>query len=315
MTRCLKATHQHIAQAAEALRAGGLVAFPTETVYGLGADAGSDASVARIFKAKGRPRFNPLIVLVENADYASKLSEVDDLSHCLIESFWPGPLTLVLPRRADAALSLLLSAGHDTIAMRAPAHEVAQDLLHAFGGPLAAPSANRSAKFSPTSAAHVADSLGPEVPLILDGGPCPRGLESTIVRTGGGNVTLLRPGALPRADIEAVLGQRLFQPEESDAPPALGQRGGHYSPRHPVRLNAHHVAADEALLAFGSALEGANVALLNLSPAGDLTEAAAHLFAYLRALDQTPCTRIAVMPIPLHGLGEAINDRLTRAAG
>ncbi len=314
MTLRVKPTPAHIAQAATRLREGHLVAFPTETVYGLGADATNDTAVAHIFKAKGRPHFNPLIVHVSDAEKANEVSMIDAISQVLIEKFWPGPLTLVLPRRDEAPLSLLVSAGLDSVAVRQPAHAVAHALLREAGRPIAAPSANRSGRLSPTTADHVAESLGEDVSMILDGGPCARGLESTIVQVSDKQAALLRPGALTREEIEAVLGQRLALGPQGSAPTAPGQLASHYAPSHALRLNAHYIDADEALLAFGQPLRGKSCGLLNLSPRGDLWEAAAHLFSHLRTLDQAPCARIAVMPIPHHGLGEAINDRLARAA-
>ena len=304
----------NIEQAAISLHEGRLVAFPTETVYGLGADATNDAAVAQIFKAKGRPRFNPLIVHIADSKNANEISMLNELSECLIEKFWPGPLTLVLARREDSPLSLLVSAGLDSVAVRQPAHPVARALLRATGRPLAAPSANRSGRLSPTTAAHVGDSLGESVAMILDGGPCSRGLESTIVQVSDTQATLLRPGAVPRAEIESVLGQHLTKPPRENLPTAPGQLASHYAPEHVLRLNVHHVEADETLLAFGQPVEGSPRAMLNLSPSGDLMEAAANLFSHLRILDQKSSARIAVMPIPQDGLGEAINDRLARAA-
>lgn len=304
------ATIESLARAAHVLRAGGLAAFPTETVYGLGADATQDAAVARIFAAKGRPRFNPLIVHVPDLDAAGRLAMFTPLAKTLAAHFWPGPLTLVLPRRVDSGLSLLVSAGLDTVALRVPAGGVAQALLTAAGRPLAAPSANRSGSISPTTAAHVAESLGDAVDMILDGGPCTLGLESTVIGFVNDEPALLRPGALARAEIEAVGG-----PLKAAGPgiASPGQLASHYAPEGSLRLNARAVAADEALLAFGPDVPQGAARVLQLSGRGDLTEAAANLFAMLRAADAA-AARIAVMPIPMTGLGEAINDRLTRAA-
>jgi L-threonylcarbamoyladenylate synthase len=294
------------------LAEGGLVAFPTETVYGLGADARSDEAVAAIFAAKGRPKFNPLIVHVESLAAAERYGVFDARAKALAARFWPGALTLVVPRRQDCDVSWLATAGLETIALRVPVHPIAQQLLQTFGGPLAAPSANRSGSVSATTARHVAESLGDAVALILDGGATTHGLESTIVGLDGA-ATLLRPGAITRADIEAVVGPLGRGTDSEDAPHSPGRLKRHYATATPLRLNATAVESDEALLAFGVPLAAAR-ATLNLSPSGDLIEAAAHLFAMLRKLDAEGARAIAVMPIPTHGLGEAINDRLQRAA-
>ena len=304
-------TSEAIEAAAKALRSGQLVAFPTETVYGLGADACSDEAVVRLYEAKGRPRFNPLIVHVEHADAAADHVEIDTLARRLMDAFWPGPLTLVLPRRESSPVSLLAGAGLDTLAVRAPAHPVARALLHAFAGPLVAPSANPSGRVSATEARHVVDDLGTRVSMVLDGGSCALGLESTIVELGA-SPKLLRAGALDRASVQDVLGQPLAT-EAGGPVRAPGALASHYAPALPVRLDARDVAPDEALLAFGPALEGAAVTL-NLSERGDLREAAARLFSSLRALDRPGLRGIAVMPIPEEGLGEAIVDRLRRAS-
>ncbi|CAA7614673.1 L-threonylcarbamoyladenylate synthase [Magnetospirillum sp. UT-4] len=301
-----------IAEAAALLRHGGLVAFPTETVYGLGGDATADRAVAAIFAAKDRPSFNPLIVHVAEAHQAEALVKVDGRARRLMARFWPGPLTLVLPRADHSPVSLLASAGLDTIAVRLPDHAVARALIAAAGRPLAAPSANRSGAVSPTLAAHVAESLGARVAMILDGGPCRVGLESTVLDLSGPVPTLLRPGGIAPEAIEAVLGEELLHPAEDPAAPrSPGMLESHYAPGLPVRLDARSRRDGEALLAFGAAPADA---ALNLSPAGDLEEAAANLFASLRALDRPDFTAIAVMPIPETGLGLAINDRLRRAA-
>lgn len=301
------------AAAAELLRSGGLVAFPTETVYGLGADATDDRAVAAIFEAKGRPRFNPLIVHVRDLAAAAREAVADKRASDLAAAFWPGPLTLVLPRRADSRISLLCSAGLDSLALRVPSHPVGRDLLEACGLPLAAPSANVSGKVSPTTAAHVAESLGARVPLILDGGPCPIGLESTVLDLTGETPMLLRPGGVTAEELVDVVGA--LGTASSDAGiKSPGQLESHYAPGLPLRLEARSVTADEALLAFGPRpLEGA-AATENLSDRGDLAEAAARLFAALRRLDRPGLAAIAVMPIPQRGLGVAINDRLRRAA-
>lgn len=302
------ATDSAIDEAAAALGAGGLVAFPTETVYGLGADATSDVAVARVFEAKGRPSFNPLIAHVPDLAAAERLVAFTDPARRLARAFWPGPLTLVLERTADCPVSLLASAGLDTLAVRVPDHPLALALLRAFGRPVVAPSANPSGQLSPTAAAHVLDALGDRVAVILDGGPCRVGVESTVVDLSGGHAVLLRPGGVPAEALEPVLGP-LAAP--GDGPlRSPGQLESHYAPRLPVRLEATEARPGEALLAFGPAAPGE----LNLSPSGDLVEAAANLFGFLRRLDRKGVTGIAVMRIPEHGLGRAINDRLRRAA-
>jgi L-threonylcarbamoyladenylate synthase len=306
-----------IAEAARLIRAGELVAFPTETVYGLGGDATNERAVARIFEAKGRPQFNPLISHVLDAGEAQRLVQWNESAEKLAAKFWPGPLTLVLPRTKDSPIALLATAGLDSAAIRAPAHPVAQALIRAAGRPIAAPSANRSGAVSPTRAEHVAESLGGRVKLILDGGPCEVGLESTVLDLTTTTPTLLRPGGATREAIEAVIGPVALSdaiPSGDSARKSPGQLDSHYAPARPVRLNATSVAGDEALLAFGLRPPAGARQVLNLSPDGDLAEAAANLFAHLRALDQPDNARIAVMPIPQTGLGLAINDRLRRAA-
>lgn len=301
-----------IEQAATLLRAGALVAFPSETVYGLGADATNDTAVARIFQAKGRPSFNPLITHYHDSEAAAREVVFTPLAERLAATFWPGPLTLVLPRRPESRVSLLCSAGLDSLGVRVPRHPLTLALLRAVGRPLAGPSANPSGRISPTSAAHVREGLGEAVALVLDGGPCPVGLESSVLDLSDEYPRLLRPGAVTRADLEPITGPLL----DAGAGPlrSPGLLASHYAPRLPVRLEARSVAADEALLAFGPApLPGAAVTL-NLSPGGKLLEAAANLFALLRALDRPGLAGIAVMPVPGEGLGEAINDRLRRAA-
>jgi L-threonylcarbamoyladenylate synthase len=318
-TEVITASEAAAERAARVLAAGGLVAFPTETVYGLGADATNGEAVARLYDAKGRPAFNPLIAHVADRAAAHALGYFDDAAVRLAAAFWPGPLTLVLPRRPDCVVSDLATAGLDTIALRMPSHPTARAILRAFGRPVVAPSANRSGHVSPTTAAHVLADLGGRVELIVDGGPAPLGLESTIVACLGAPV-LLRPGALPRAEIERVV--PLAEPAPaaagpSAAPLAPGQLASHYAPRARLRLDAASVNAGEALLAFGPALApGAERAacILNLSPRSDLIESAANLFSHLRALDASGTAVIAVMPVPHAGLGEAINDRLVRAA-
>jgi L-threonylcarbamoyladenylate synthase len=302
-----------ITKAARLLREGKVVAFPTETVYGLGADATNDEAVTSIFAAKGRPQFNPLIVHASSIAVAERFGVFDARAKALAARFWPGALTLVVPRAKDCGISWLATAGLETIALRVPAHTIAQDLLGAFGGPIAAPSANRSGFVSSTSAQHVAESLGDVVELVLDGGSTRHGLESTIVGLTSERPTLLRPGAIPRAEIEAVVGSLGTAHEHTDAPHSPGRLKRHYATVRPLRLNASSVQGDEALLAFGAAVKGAAVTL-NLSEARDLKEAAANLFAMLRVLDRANVRGIAVMPVPADGLGEAINDRLQRAA-
>src|SRR5215510_13704254 len=312
-------TPEAVAEAVRCLKAGGLVAFPTETVYGLGADATNARAIARLYEAKGRPAFNPMIAHVRDAAAARDLGKLDPVANRLAEVFWPGPLTLVVPRQPDCAVAELATAGLATIALRVPAHAVARAVLAAFEGPIAAPSANRSGHVSPTTAQHVLSDLRGRIDRLLDGGPSPVGLESTIVACIG-EPKLLRSGGLPRADIERVLGHPL-----ADGPPAAetgdevpiapGQLASHYAPRTPLRLNANSVRAGEALLAFGEPLALAPALnVLNLSPGADMIEAAANLFSHLRALDALGAPAIAVMPIPQTGLGEAINDRLQRAA-
>ncbi len=301
-------------EAAEILRGGGLVAFPTETVYGLGADATADAAVAGIFAAKDRPRFNPLIVHFTDIAEAAREVAFDPRAHEVAKRFWPGPLTLVLPRRADSRLSLLCSAGLDTQAVRVPAHPLAQDLLAEAGLPLAAPSANASGRISPTRAEHVAESLGGRVPLVLDGGDCAVGLESTVLDLSSATPSILRPGAVTADDLTALLGPLTSPQSSGGTVKAPGMLSSHYAPDKPLRLNAESVANDEALLAFGPAAPGGAAATVNLSPSGDLGEAAARLFRALRELDQSTAAGIAAMTIPERDLGVAINDRLRRAA-
>lgn len=309
----LDPTPAAIATAARLLREGRLVSFPTETVYGLGADATSDAAVASIFEAKGRPQFNPLIVHIARPDEARRHAHMSPDAQALADRFWPGPLTIVVPRLEECSVSWLATAGLDTIALRCPAHEVAQSLLRAFGGPLAAPSANASGTVSATTAQHVEESLGSRVDLILDGGPARLGLESTIVGWADRRPVMLRPGAITRADIEGIVGTLGVSRDSQSAPHSPGRLKKHYATRKPLRLNATEVRPNEALLALGKPLAGA-VHTLNLSESENLLEAAANLFRMLRALDQTRSDAIAVMPIPEGGLGEAINDRLARAA-
>jgi L-threonylcarbamoyladenylate synthase len=314
----VKPSAANLARAARAIRAGRLVAFPTETVYGLGGDALSDRAVAAVYAAKSRPRFNPLIVHVASWREAARIVQFDRRAHVLADAFWPGPLTLVLARRSGSAISWLASAGLDTLAVRVPDHPVAQRLLMHAGRPIVAPSANASGRVSPTTAAHVAESLksrrnGARLALILDGGACPVGVESTVVDLSGAKPVLLRHGGVPREDIERLIG-RLAKPGRGPAR-SPGQLKSHYAPRLTLRLNARHPREGEAFLAFGAVPRGVDPkSVMNLSAKRDLAEAAANLFAMLRAIDRPRFKRIAVAPIPARGLGAAINDRLARAA-
>ena len=320
-TQILPANDAAVASAAQCLKQGGLVAFPTETVYGLGADATNAGAIARLYEAKGRPLFNPLIATVGDIAAAITIARFDATATRLAETFWPGPLTLVLPKTDDCPVADLATAGLDTIAVRVPAHPVARAILRAFSGPVVAPSANLSGHVSPTTAAHVQSDLSGRIDLIIDGGAVMVGVESTIVGCFD-TPMLLRPGGLPREEIERALGRPLARlPEEAGTetgqPLAPGMLASHYAPRTPVRLNARRIDAGEALLAFGPGTVGgveAASAVMNLSTRGDLAEAAANLFGYLRALDARGARTIAVMPVPPLGLGEAINDRLRRAA-
>ncbi|MDA5194024.1 L-threonylcarbamoyladenylate synthase [Govanella unica] len=302
-----------IREAADALKKGQLVILPTETVYGLGADARNSDAVARIYAAKTRPSFNPLIIHVASAEVAARYAVLDETARTLAAAFWPGPFTLVLPLRPDSGIAPAVSAGLTTVAVRVPAHPLAHALLEAFDGPVAAPSANRSGRISPTTAAHAASELGPQVALIVDGGPCEEGLESTIVAISDGFLDLLRPGSVTPEELELVSGLpvRGTGPEAADRPTAPGQLASHYAPRAAVRLEVLVPKDGEVLLGFGPE---APAAALNLSPSGDLREAAANLFAMLRTLDDGRAQVIAVMPIPERGIGIAINDRLRRAA-
>ncbi len=302
-----------LAAAAATLRAGGLVAFPTETVYGLGGDARDDMAVARIFDAKGRPRFNPLIVHVEGLAQAEQIAVFTAAARDLAQRFWPGPLTLVLPLRAGAGLSHLVSADLPSVALRVPAHPVALALLRAFGGPIAAPSANPSGRISPTVAAHVLQGLGGKIAAVLDGGPSAVGVESTILSLLDAP-QILRQGGLTQEQIQAALGAPVTAGHDTSAQPvAPGQLASHYAPNAGVRLNATLAAQGEVMIGFGAI--GGDI---TLSPSGDVVQAAANLFSSLRAADELAAQRgasgIAVAPIPNIGLGRAINDRLSRAA-
>lgn len=306
-TQSLRPDDDGTARAAGILSRGGLVAFPTETVYGLGADARDGRGVAAIFDAKGRPAFNPLIVHVADLAAVETFARLTHTARALASAFWPGPFTLVLALRADAGLSPLVTAGLDTVAIRVPAHPVARALLAAFGGPLAAPSANPSGRISPTTAAHVLAGLSGRIDAVIDGGPCAVGLESTILDVTG-PPRLLRAGGLPAEVIEAALGHPLA-PRASNDITAPGQLASHYAPDGTLRLDVTDPRPDETVLGFGPV-----PCDLNLSPVGNLLEAAANLFGHLHALDAMDAARIAVTPIPRHGLGLAINDRLSRAA-
>jgi L-threonylcarbamoyladenylate synthase len=322
MTTLLAADAAGIAEAARLLAGGGLVAFPTETVYGLGADALNDRAVARIFEAKGRPHFNPLICHYRSVEDVAHDVVLNDTARRLADHFWPGALTLVLPRRETSHIAQLAGAGLETLAVRVPAHPVAQALLEALDRPVAAPSANRSGQVSPTNAAHVLDGLAGRIALVLDGGASPVGLESTVLDVTGAPPVLLRPGGVTVEAIEAVAGpvRRPLPIEAGQARGSLRSPGllvSHYAPELTVRLDARMAGPDEALLAFGPAPAGAGLTF-QLSESRDLVEAAARLFDGLRTLDadgrRKGLARIAAMPVPDHGLGLAINDRLRRAA-
>jgi L-threonylcarbamoyladenylate synthase len=311
-TRVALADASGVAEAAAILTAGGLVGIPTETVYGLAGLATSDAAAAEIYAAKGRPTFNPLIAHFADAQAALGEIRPDAAAVVLAEEFWPGPLTIVAPVAATCQVSLLARAGLDTLAVRVPSHATARALIAAVGAPLAAPSANRSGAVSPTSAAHVLADLDGRIDLILDAGPCPLGVESTVVACLPDGVRLLRPGAVTREEIEAALGMKLLE-IGAGAPSAPGMLASHYAPRAALRLDARTARDGEAVLDFAGQLAG-RTQRLDLSAHGDLREAAANLFAFLRALDATGAAAIAVAPIPATGLGEAIADRLRRAA-
>ncbi len=313
-TKIMEATPINLLLAAKFLTQGKLVSFPTETVYGLGADATNDAAVASIFEAKQRPSFNPLIIHLSSLEEAEKYVDFDIVSRKLAEAFWPGPFTLVLKKKPDCGLSMLVSAGLDTVAIRVPAHPVAQKLLQEFPYPIAAPSANISGKLSPTRPEHVADAFGGEVTMILEGSSCRDGIESTIAHVSGSEIRLLRPGSVTKKEIEDLTGLRVAYFKDAQNPTAPGQLNSHYAPNTPIRLNAATIHSGESLLAFGSIYPKDAKVLLNLSPKGILREAAANLFSMLHELDQIECEAIAVSPIPDRGLGIAINDRLTRAA-
>ncbi len=316
MSNIVPASPDSIARAGELIAAGRLVAFPTETVYGLGADATQGRAVAAIYAAKGRPSFNPLIVHVSDMRQADAHAILDERAEELATRFWPGPLTLILKKRPGSPISELVTAGLDSVAIRVPAHPVARALLSSAGRPIAAPSANRSGRVSATTAIHVAEELGEAVDLILAAGKSPLGLESTILDLSGDRPVLLRPGAVTDADIAEAIGPFSLSDGDPDRPNAPGQLRRHYAPDTRLRLNAAMADPGEALLAFGPNPFAGRLAktVLNLSETGDLNEAAANLFAMLRMLDAGGHPSIAVMPIPEIGLGAAINDRLRRAA-
>ncbi|HEY7750570.1 MAG TPA: L-threonylcarbamoyladenylate synthase [Aestuariivirgaceae bacterium] len=311
----MRISREDIRRASHLLRQGKLVAFPTETVYGLGGDATNDQAVASIFAAKGRPKFNPLISHVANVPSAMKHGSFNEDALRLAHAFWPGPLTLVVPRAEDCRVSILASAGLNSIALRVPSHPVAQDLITQAGLPVVAPSANPSGGISPTLASHVREGLRDRVALVLDGGPCAIGIESTIVKCMGGEPVLLRPGGIKRATIEDVLGKELLlESMPAGRPDAPGQLEQHYAPRAKVILDVIWPRFDVGLLAFGPEVPSHPGPVCNLSERGDLEEAAANLFRMMHELDRAGVQTIAVMPIPQEGLGEAINDRLKRAA-
>jgi L-threonylcarbamoyladenylate synthase len=317
MTELLAADESGIARAVALLRAGDLVAFGTETVYGLGADATNARAVARVFAAKERPHFNPLICHYPDRDAAFDDVVPNEVAYRLAASLWPGPLTLVLPRRPQSRVALLTTAGLDSLAVRVPSHPVASALLRAVGIPVAAPSANLSGTVSPTTAQHVLDDLAGRIAAVLESGPCPIGVESTVLDLTGDDPVLLRPGGTTLEAIEAEIGAIVQRGSTNGVLRSPGMMASHYAPSLPVRLDAVSVSMDEALLAFGIPLPGAG-ATFNLSPSSDPIEAAARLFVGLRELDATGptqgCKCIAVMPVPSAGLGHAINDRLRRAA-
>lgn len=310
---------ENLAKAADFVRSGALVAFPTETVYGLGADASNPSAVARVFAAKGRPSHNPLIVHIADSGDAAALAMLDDRARALMTMFWPGPLTLVLPRRPDAGIALSACAGLDSIALRCPNHAVARALIAAAGRPLVGPSANPSGYLSPTTPLHVAQNLGTHLAMILSAGPTEIGVESSVLDLTTATATLLRPGAISAADLQPILGELALSDGNPDRPTAPGQLLRHYAPRLPLRLNARTLDADEAFLGFGPnpfAPKG-GIARRNLSERGDWAEAAHNLFAMLAELEQSGARAIAVAPLPDmrdYGIADAVRDRLYRAA-
>lgn len=311
--RLYKPSKKTFKLAAKKLSAGDILSFPTETVYGLGADATNNSAVSKVFAAKNRPSYNPLIVHVSDMHKAQQYVSMNKLAQKLAINFWPGPLTMVLPLKKNNGLSDLINAGLKTVAMRVPNHRSAIELLRIFNGPIAAPSANKSGKISPTTAAHVDSDFFNELDMIIDDGSCEKGLESTIVKIDKNDIIILRPGSITQEDIEKVAGQNVKMNELcSDHPIAPGQLKSHYAPNAIIRLNAIKPEPGEAYLAFGYNVETSNS--LNLSPSRDLLEAASNLFSMMRALDRLNMETIAVAQIPNSGLGVAINDRLERAA-
>lgn len=309
--RLYKPSGETIDLAACSLKQGNIVSFPTETVYGLGADAKNSAAVAKIYAAKKRPSFNPLIIHLASVEKVQDYVNMGDLAKRLAGKFWPGPFTMVLPLKENSGLSDLISAGLDTVAVRVPKNDIAHQLLIHFDGPIAAPSANKSGHISPTTAAHVDSEFGVELEMIIDGGACDKGIESTIVQIEGDQIILLRPGNITLSEIEKASGEKvLLNNQNADKPASPGQLESHYAPNSKMRLNADEAGRGECLLGFGDC----GPSTLNLSPSGDLAEAAANLFSMMRKLDQMNFDTIAVAPIPPTGLGVAINDRLERAA-
>lgn len=310
-----KASEKTIKKACGLLKSGELVSFPTETVYGLGADATNGLAIAKIFAAKNRPQFNPLIVHISSQKEAQQYVKMNDLAKILADAFWPGPFTMVLPLLKNNPLSELITAGLDTVAVRVPKNTTAHNLLQQFGGPIAAPSANISGQISPTTAQHVASEFGHELQMIIDGGPCEKGIESTIIQVTKDQVILLRPGNITTQDIEKIIHRKVFMVKnDGHKPNSPGQLKSHYAPKTPIRLNISEPKDDECLLAFGDVQISDDTYMLNLSENGDLKDAAANLFSMLRSLDKMNFSSIAVSPIPNIGLGIAINDRLGRAA-
>lgn len=312
-SRIYKPTAEAIIMASDILKKGEVVSFPTETVYGLGADATNSDAIAKIFSAKNRPSFNPLIIHLPNTQMVEKYVELSQLTKDLSNIFWPGPFTMVLPLKKNSGISTLITAGLETVAIRVPSHPVAHTLLNEFNGPMAAPSANKSGQISPTTAQHVDQEFGDELELIIDGGPCDNGLESTIVKVVYDQLTILRPGNVTVEEIQEKIEVKIVtDTQPTDNPIAPGQLKSHYAPNANVRLNVINPEMNEAYLAFGDTNQVEN--MLNLSPSGDLEEAASNLFSMMRSLDQLNLKTISVAPIPKSGVGVAINDRLERAA-
>ncbi|MDA7568703.1 L-threonylcarbamoyladenylate synthase [Emcibacteraceae bacterium] len=312
-SRIYKPTAEAIIMASDILKKGEVVSFPTETVYGLGADATNSDAIAKIFSAKNRPSFNPLIIHLPNTQMVEKYVELSQLTKDLSNIFWPGPFTMVLPLKKNSGISTLITAGLETVAIRVPSHPVAHTLLNEFNGPIAAPSANKSGQISPTTAQHVDQEFGDELELIIDGGPCDNGLESTIVKVVYDQLTILRPGNVTVEEIQEKIEVKIVtDTHPTDNPIAPGQLKSHYAPNANVRLNVINPEMNEAYLAFGDTNQVEN--MLNLSPSGDLEEAASNLFSMMRSLDQLNLKTISVAPIPKSGVGVAINDRLERAA-